>query len=69
MQEIVLSEDGSDVTLGVCLETRGGRLAPHILPFHGLGTGLLFKEDVSKASFYDLDTGNGTRKVLLSVLV
>ena len=50
--EIALCEDGGEVTLGVGIETRGGRPAPHIVPLHGLGVDPYYKYEDSEVSVY-----------------
>ena len=48
LREVAFSENGFNVTLGLCPKTQGGRLVPHIIPLHSLGIGPLFEEDASK---------------------
>ena len=37
LRKITASQEGEYIYLIICLETRGGHLAPHILPLHRLG--------------------------------
>ena len=69
MYDIVLNEYKGEVTLVVCIKTRGGCLVPHILSIHGLGIESCFEGEDSKVPIYAWALNTCSGQAQLSLLV
>ena len=67
LHKITASQEGEYIALIICLETRGGHMALHILPLHGLGVGTGLHSKEYKVSIYARDFDTPARQATLNV--